>query len=141
LASDTADVVRLAGPVADMPAAYGAATVTISAAVQPEGIQRTILEAQAMGRPVIVSDLGAGADLVLAPPAASEERATGLRFPAGDPEALAAHVVRLLSMSDGERTAMGARGRAWVLGNFNPDMVAAQTLALYAEATASRRRP
>ena len=48
-----------------MPAAYAAASVVVSAAVQPEGLQRAILEAQAMGRPVIVSDLGAGADVVL----------------------------------------------------------------------------
>jgi glycosyltransferase involved in cell wall biosynthesis len=41
-----------------MPAAYAAATVVVSAAVQPEGLQRAILEAQAMARPVVVSDLG-----------------------------------------------------------------------------------
>src|SRR5204863_3909819 len=50
------DVVRLVGEVDDMPAAYAAATVVVSAAVQPEGLQRAILEAQAMARPVAVSD-------------------------------------------------------------------------------------
>ena len=68
LATGTADVIRMAGPVDDLPAAYAAATVVVSAAIQPEGLQRAILEAQAMARPVVVSDLGAGPDVVLAPP-------------------------------------------------------------------------
>ena len=67
-ATGTNDVVRLAGAVDDMPAAYAAATVVVSAAIQLEGLQRAILEAQAMGRPVVVSDLAAGPDVVLAPP-------------------------------------------------------------------------
>ena len=74
-ATGTADVVRLAGAVEDMPAAYAAATVVVSAAVQPEGLQRAILEAQAMTRPVVVSDLAAGPDVVLAPPAVKPEDA------------------------------------------------------------------
>ena len=60
LTSGTMDVIRMTSPVADMPAAYAAASVVVSAAIQPEGVQRAILEAQAMARPVIVSDLGAG---------------------------------------------------------------------------------
>jgi glycosyltransferase involved in cell wall biosynthesis len=106
--------------------------------VQPEGVQRVVLEAQAMARPVIVSDMGAGSDLVLAPPAVPEDRMTGLRFPAGDAAALAAMTVRLFSMSDGERAAMGARGRVWVTGNFDPESVSAQMLALYGDLTADR---
>ena len=69
LTTGTMDVIRMAAPVSDMPAAYAAASVVVSAAVQPEGVQRAILEAQAMARPVIVSDLGAGADVVLTAPA------------------------------------------------------------------------
>ncbi len=57
LSTGTMDVIRMAAPVADMPAAYAAASVVVSAAIQPEGLQRAILEAQAMARPVIVSDL------------------------------------------------------------------------------------
>src|SRR6185436_277699 len=87
-ATDSADVVRLAGAVEDMPAAYAAATVVVSAAVPPEGLQRAILEAPAMARPVVVSDLAAGPEVVLAPPMVAEERMTGLRVPADDEAAL-----------------------------------------------------
>ena len=123
----------MAAPVADMPAAYAAAAVVVSAAVQPEGLQRSIVEAQAMGRPVIVSDLGAGADVVLTAPAVPESRVTGLRYPAGDDGALAEALVRLFSMPEPTRRAIGARGHDWVSAHFEPALVAEQTLRLYAE--------
>jgi glycosyltransferase involved in cell wall biosynthesis len=129
------DVIRMAAPVYDMPAAYAAASVVVSAAIQPEGLQRAILEAQAMGRPVIVSDLAAGADVVLTAPAVPESRVAGLRFPAGDDSRLAATLLRLFSIPLPMRMAMGTRGRDWVLGHFNADTVAEQTLRFYGEAT------
>jgi len=133
LETGTMDVIRMAGPVADMPAAYAAASVVVSAAVQPEGVQRAILEAQAMARPVVVSDLGAGSDVVLAAPAVPESRIAGFRFHAGDDSALAATLLRLFSMPEPNRATIGRRGREWVLGHFNAEVVAEQTLRLYGE--------
>lgn len=131
LSTGTMDVIRMAAPVADMPAAYAAASVVVSAAVQPEGVQRAILEAQAMARPVIVSDLAAGPDVVLSAPAVPEGRIAGLRFHSGDDAALAAALLRLFAMPEPTRAAMGQRGRDWVRGHFNAETVAEQTLALY----------
>jgi glycosyltransferase involved in cell wall biosynthesis len=138
LATDTADVVRLIGPVEDMPAAYLASMGVVSAATQAEGLQHAILEAQAMQRPVIVSDLGAGPDIVLAPPSVPEDRMTGLRFAAGDDRALAAAIVRLFSMPEGWRRGIGVRGREWVAGHFNAGAVADMTLKLYAQIARTR---
>lgn len=133
LTTGTMDVIRMAAPIADMPAAYAAASVVVSAAVQPEGVQRAILEAQAMARPVIVSDLGAGPDVVLTAPAVPESRIAGFRFQAGDDAALAAALLRLFSMPEPNRATIGRRGRDWVLGHFNAEIVAEQTLRLYGE--------
>lgn len=133
LATGTMDVIRMAAPVADMPAAYAVASVVVSAAVQPEGVQRAILEAQAMARPVIVSDLGAGPDVVLAAPAVPESRVAGFRFQSGDDAALAATLLRLFSMPEPNSATIGRRGREWVVGHFNPEIVAEQTLRLYGE--------
>jgi glycosyltransferase involved in cell wall biosynthesis len=127
----TMDVIRMAAPVADMAAAYAVASVVVSAAVQPEGLQRAILEAQAMARPVLVSELGAGPDVVLTAPAVPESRITGLRFQADDAPALTAALVRMFSMPEPMRRAIGTRGREWVLGHFNADVVSEQTLRLY----------
>ncbi len=135
LSTGTMDVIRMAAPVQDMPAAYAAAAVVVSAAVQPEGLQRSILEAQAMARPVVVSDLAAGPDVVLTAPTVPESRATGLRFQSGDAAALAATLLRLFSLSEPVRAAMGRRGRDWVLDHFNAASVAEQTLRLYEDIT------
>jgi glycosyltransferase involved in cell wall biosynthesis len=140
LDTDTADVVRMARSPADKPAAYGAAAAVVSAAIQAEGVQRTILEALAMARPVVVSDLAAGPDIVQAPPAVPEARMTGLRFAAGDDEGLAAALVQLLSMPDAARRAIGRRGREWVAGHCAPATVASQMLAVYASVTEKAAR-
>src|SRR3954465_1018040 len=143
--TETTDVVRLVGEIDDIPAAYAAATVVVSAAVQPEGLQRAILEAQAMARPVVVSDLAAGPEVVLAPPAVTEDRMTGLRVPAGDEAALAAALIRLFSLHESARAGIGGggggagagarrgRGRAWVATQFDAASIARATLELYAE--------
>ena len=133
LETGTMDVIRMAAPVSDMPAAYAAASVVVSGAVQPEGVQRAILEAQAMARPVVVSDMAAGPDVVLTAPGVPEVRITGFRFPARDDAALAAALLRLFFTTEPVRNAMGRRGRDWVLGHFDAAGVAAQTLALYGQ--------
>jgi glycosyltransferase involved in cell wall biosynthesis len=139
LSTGTMDVIRMAAPVADMPAAYAAASVVVSAAIQPEGVQRAMLEAQAMARPVIVSDMAAGPDVVLTSPAVPENRITGLRFHSGDHPSLAAALLRLFAMPDPTRATIGRRGRDWVLGHFNQPVIAEQTLALYEEIAARKK--
>ncbi len=133
LATGTTACIRMAAPVPDMPAAYAVAHVVVSAAIQPEGVQRAVLEAQAMAKPVIVSDLAAGTDVVLTAPTVPEGRVAGLRVPAGDDVALAGALIRLFAMPPELREAMGARGRAWVLDHFNGATVAEQVLTVYAD--------
>jgi glycosyltransferase involved in cell wall biosynthesis len=141
LSTGTMDVIRMAAPVADMPAAFAAASVVVSAAIQPEGVQRAILEGQAMARPVIVSDLGAGADVVLTAPTVPESRIAGFRFQAGDDAELAAVLLRLFSMPEPNRATIGRRGRDWVLGHFNTAIVTEQTLRLYRDVAGLSMRP
>ena len=80
----------------------------------------------------------AGSGIMLAPPAITEDRMTGLRFPAGDIEALAAALTRLLNLSEPARHAIGVRGQAWVSDLQEPAAVAERTLRLYMELTAAR---
>jgi glycosyltransferase involved in cell wall biosynthesis len=63
---------------------------------------------------------------------------TGLRVAAGDAEALAAALVRLMSMPEAARRSIGRRAREWVATHCAPAMVARQTLAVYAAVTAPR---
>jgi glycosyltransferase involved in cell wall biosynthesis len=141
LSTGTMDVIRMAAPVRDMPAAYKAACVVVSAAIQPEGVQRSILEAQAMARPVVVSDLGAGPDVGLTAPGVPESRVTGLRFHSGDDRALAAALLQLFSMPEPAIQAIGRRGRDWILGHFNADIGAERMVTLYGELAGRGKKP
>ncbi len=139
LATDTADVIRMARSGSDLPAAYGTAMAVVSAAVQPEGVQRSILESLAMARPTIVSELAVGPDIVLAPPAVPEDRMTGLRIPAGDDEALALALVRLFAMPEPVRRAIGRRGREWVLAHCSRTQTKEQLQAVYTAVVSAAR--
>ena len=72
-----ADRLRLAGDCDDMPAALMLADVVVHASTEPEAFGRVVIEAQAMARPVIASDLGGPAETV-------EHGVTGWRVPPGD---------------------------------------------------------
>jgi glycosyltransferase involved in cell wall biosynthesis len=129
--TDTNDVVRLAGLTGDLPAAFAASSVAVFASTQAEGTPRNILAAQAMGIPVVASDLSAGPDVVLSPPAIAEDRMTGIRFSSHDSAALAAALVKLLGLSAEGRSAIGMRGRDWILSHHDAQAVADRTLGLY----------
>ena len=98
-----------------------------------EGVSNTILECMACGLPVLATDVGGNAELVV-------NGSTGELVAAGDVEALAAGLLRLSADPDGA-AAMGRAGRARVEQHFSlPAMVGAyQTLydRLLAERTTS----
>lgn len=139
LATGTSDVIRIAGPPTDAPAAYSAAFAVVAAAVQLEGAQRGLLEAMAMARPVIASDVAAGPEILLAPPMVTEDRMTGLRFRSGNEGELAGALIKLLSSPDNVRHAMGRRGRERVAAQCADATTVAQILAVYTEIARPRR--
>jgi len=120
------DRVRLVGHATDMPAALMLADVVVHASTDAEAFGRTVIEAQAMARPVIASDLGAPRETVA-------EGITGWRTPPGDAAALAAALSRALAMTDSERAALGTRARAAVLSGYTTAAMQAATMATYRE--------
>jgi glycosyltransferase involved in cell wall biosynthesis len=125
-------IVRLTGHCEDMPAAYLAASAVAVPSIQPEAFGRAAVEAQAMGAPVVVSDLGAVPETVLAPPRVEPSARTGWHVPAADAEALAQALEAALSLGASARDAMAARARAHVQGQFSLQRMCAETLDVYA---------
>ncbi|GGJ14875.1 glycosyltransferase family 4 protein [Neoroseomonas lacus] len=118
--------VRLVGHAADVPAALLLADVVVHASTDPEAFGRTVIEAQAMERCVIASDLGGPTETV-------EHGVTGWRVPPGDPTALAEAIGRVLAMAPAERAAAGSRARSAVLAGYTTARMQAATLAVYRE--------
>lgn len=128
---DLGGVVQFTGDCRDMPAAYMLADAVISASTKPEAFGRVAAEAQAMGRPVIASDHGAARETVLA-------GKTGLLFPPGDAEALAAAIADVLAMTTVQRESLADTAIAHIQANFTKEKMCAETLALYDELAAAR---
>lgn len=124
--------VRRVGHCGDMPAALLAATVAVVPSTQPEAFGHVAVEAQAMGTPVVVSDLCGLSEVVLSPPEVDPAFRTGWRVPSGDGRALAKAIFEALTLGAAGRDAFLLRARAHVLNRFSVERMRAETLAAYA---------
>ena len=89
----------------DMPQLYAAMDVVVLPSYR-EGLPTVLMEAAAMGRPVVATDIRGCHDVVV-------DGETGLLVPVGDVEALTTAVLRLLRDGGlGQRMGAAARGRA-----------------------------
>ena len=96
-----------------------------------EGLPYALLEAMAMGRPVVASRVGGIPEVVL-------DGRTGALVPPGDPRALAAAIGELLQDVP-KRQAWGQAGRAHVQREFTPEKMICRLEQLYEELLATKR--
>lgn len=125
------DRVRLVGHCTDVGAAMSLADVSVVASIMPEAFGRAAVEAQAAKVPVIVSDLGAVPETVLAPPEVREEERTGWRTEPGNASELADALRKVFALSDEDRTALLERAFSHARANFSLEKMCNETLAVY----------
>ena len=110
-----------------MPAAYMLADVVVSASTEPEGFGRVIVEAQAMGRPVVATDHGGARETIV-------PGVTGWLVPARDPASLADAIGAALSLTACRAVAAGAARAAPISrAHFTREQMCARTIAVYEE--------
>ena len=97
-----------------------------------EGMPRVLLEAAAMGRPLIATDVTGCREVV-------EDGVNGFLCPARDAAALAESMLRFAALDDGARRAMGQASRALAEARFDVAGVVSTYLGLIDERLASRR--
>ncbi len=124
-----ADQVRIAPACDDMPAAYRLCDIAVVASTQPEGFGRVAVEAQALGRPVIATAIGALPELV-------DPGVTGWLVPPADPDALAAALTAALGLDDAARARLAVAAVARVNPRYDVSQMTADTLAVYRELVA-----
>jgi glycosyltransferase involved in cell wall biosynthesis len=117
------DVVTFLGPVSDMVSLYHAADVLVLPSLY-EGLPNAVLEGHACGLPAVVSHAANIDGMVI-------DGESGYEVPTFDHAALAEGLARVIAASDGERLAMGARGRAHIAVTFSPDRILDETVRLY----------
>ena len=123
---DVESVVHIVGDCRDMPAAYMLADVVVSASTDPEGFGRVMVEAQAMGRPVIASDHGASREIV-------RHGTTGWLFPPGDIRMLSERIAHVIRLDEGRRHRIADVAIRSAQENFSKDKMCSETLGVYRE--------
>ncbi|MEI3854844.1 MULTISPECIES: glycosyltransferase family 4 protein [unclassified Ensifer] len=93
----------------------------------------SVLEAYALGRPVIGASIGGIPEMI-------REGETGMTAKPGDADDLARALTRMAAFSSSERAAMGASGRRWVANEFSAAAYRDRTLDLYASLGAGEGR-
>jgi len=116
---------RIVEDYRDMPTAYALADVVVSASTDPEGFGRVIVEAQAMGRPVVATDHGGARETI--------QPSTGWLVPPRDPAALAIAIDEALALDQDGRAAFGRRARAQVAAGYTREIMCARTIEVYEE--------
>jgi len=120
------EIVRIVDHCDDMPAAYMLSDVVVSASTDPEAFGRVIIEAQALGRPVVASNHGGAQETVI-------EGETGWLFPPGDVDALAALLDKALNLSAEDRAALSDKAINYVRQNFSKRTMCDKTIDVYQE--------
>lgn len=126
-ALNIADRVDFAGFVPDIRVAVAPAAV-FAMPSRSEGLGVAVLEAMAMGKPVVASDVGGLRESVC-------HGETGLRVAPEDPQALAEGLVALLC-DPARASRMGAAGRARAVERYDRARIVDRILALYDEVLA-----
>ena len=123
--------VALLGFVEDVRPVLAAAEVFAMPSLS-EGLGVAVLEAMAMGKPVVATDAGGLPEAVV-------DGETGLIVPPGDAGALTEAILSLLQNPDKARH-MGAAGRERALRQFDRSVIVERMLALYNEVLSEARR-
>jgi glycosyltransferase involved in cell wall biosynthesis len=118
------------GEERDMPAVYAAFDMFLLASHR-EGVPRSAIEASAMARPVVATDIRGCREVVL-------DGVTGLLVRAGDVDGLCQAVLRLLD-DPAAAGRMGAAGRDRAMERFDEEAVVRRTLEVYRRLLESRR--
>lgn len=108
------------------------ATAVLSTAIYEEPFGRTLIEALAVGTPLIASKVGAISEIV-------DDGCSALIYPGGDVRELAAHIERILTDTDlAQKLADG--GLARVRERFSLDSVAAAIESIFEEMLAEKEK-
>jgi len=108
----------------NMPLAYKISNFVISASIEPEAFGRVAIEAQAMEKPIIASDIGGSNETV-------EDYKTGFLFKAGNSESLCKKILEVLNLDESTLKSIGIEGRKNINKKFNVEKMCFSTYSEY----------
>ena len=108
----------------EMPLAYSLADAVVSASIEPEAFGRVAVEAQAMGKPIIASDIGGSKETIL-------NKKSGFLYKHDDPRELAKSLNNVIQLNQDELKTMGNEGRKNITKRFDVETMCRSNLNEY----------
>ena len=108
----------------NMPLAYKISDIVTSCSIEPESFGRVAVEAQAMKKVVVASDIGGSKETII-------DNKTGFFFKAGDSMALSDKLTHIFELDETTLKSMGNEGRKNVINKFNVDKMCFSTYSEY----------
>jgi glycosyltransferase involved in cell wall biosynthesis len=108
----------------EMPLAYSIADAVVSASIEPEAFGRVAVEAQAMGKPIIASNIGGSKETIL-------NKKSGFLYKFDDPRELAKSLNTVIQLNQEELKTMGNEGRKNITKRFDVETMCNSNLNEY----------
>ncbi len=116
--------VRFAGNVTNMAVIYSICDIVISASTNPEALGRVAIEAQAMERIIIATNIGGSKETII-------DGETGFLIENRNIKDLSDKIDQILSMNDEDIRRIELKARENVVKNFSNDLMYKKTLKVY----------
>jgi glycosyltransferase involved in cell wall biosynthesis len=107
-----------------MPSAYNACDLVVSASVEPEAFGRVAVEAQAMEKPILATNIGGSTETII-------HGETGWLYEPNNEQALLKLISDISKMDKNFLKEMGVKGRRHVVKNYTVDQMCSKTLEIY----------
>ena len=108
----------------NMPLAYKVSDIIVSASTEPEAFGRVSVEAQAMEKPIIASNIGGSNETII-------NNKTGFLFESGKVQALGKKIIEVLQLGETTLKSMGNEGRKNIIKKFNVEKMCFSTYSEY----------
>ncbi len=116
--------VRFVNSCKNMPLAYKISDIIVSASIEPEAFGRISVEAQAMKKPIIASDIGGSRETI-------NDNKTGFLFESNNAEQLSKKLIEIMNLDEQTVNQMGIEGRKNVISKFNVEKMCFSTYSEY----------
>ena len=107
-----------------MPLAYKISDIVVSCSIEPEAFGRVAVEAQAMEKVIVASNIGGSKETII-------DNKTGFLFKAGDTMSLSDKLSHVFELDEATLKSMGNEGRKNVINKFNVEKMCFSTYSEY----------
>jgi glycosyltransferase involved in cell wall biosynthesis len=108
----------------EMPTAYSLANVVVSSSIEPEAFGRVAVEAQAMEKPIVASDIGGSKETI-------NNEKSGFLFKSRDPRELAKVLKKVMELDKEALNSIGNEGRKNVVRKYDVENMCKTTFTEY----------